>query len=267
MKASSLLQVLAAAHLSYNIEDVPDAFSQRGGIMLVGPPENLKTTLAQCLSKYNNAMVVGDVNVKQLVKIRDQISQGRWRSMVFPAYEKIYKRDADTASNVEGHILAMTEEGMGHASFEDHDTFVRLAKCFVVGACVEEWYRRNAARWLRDGFTRRFLWCHFILDDPDIIRRAIFEWDPLTLGGKDDLPGIPIDRIKMNVTPAERKRISQLLEGQEGKSTPFVLCNKILTMLKWRYRENHKPEVRAMEVFEDFAQSLSKRGARLKIER
>src|SRR5215470_12602557 len=108
MKSSSLIQILAAAHLSYAIDSVPDAFSQRGGIMLVGPPENMKTTLATCLEKYSNALVVADMNVKQLVKVRDQISCGRYRTLVLPAFEKLYKRDADTASNVEGHLLAMT---------------------------------------------------------------------------------------------------------------------------------------------------------------
>lgn len=258
MKTSSLLQVLAAAHLSYMVDGVPEAFSQRGGIMLVGPPENLKTTMAACLGKYNNALVVGDLTVKQLVKIRDQISSHRYQTLVFPAFEKLYKRDQDTASNVEGHIQAMTEEGFSHASFEDHETFVRPAKCLVVGACVEEHYRRHDPKWRRDGFTRRFLWSQFVLDDRDLIRRAVLEWQPLKLSMFDDLPGLPSDRVPFDVSQTERRKIAALVSDQEGKSTPFVLSIKIYAMLKWRYRDKKNPAQEAMNIFEDFAESLSR---------
>lgn len=230
--------------------------------MLVGPPENMKTTLASCLAKYNNALVVGDLTVKQLVKIRDQISACKIRTLVFPAFEKLYKRDADTASNVEGLIQAMTEEGMSHASFEDHETFVRRAKCLVVGAVVEEHYRAHDPKWRRDGFTRRFLWSQFVLSDPDVIRRSIYEWDPLKLSF-DDLPGLPIDRIQFDVTPQERRKIAALVSDQEGKSTPFILSCKIFCMLKWRYRESKQPARIAMDIFEDFAESLSKENGAL----
>lgn len=266
MKTSSLLQVLAAAHLSWRIDGIPEAFSQRGGIMLVGPPENMKTTLASCLTKYTDALVVGDLTVKQLVKIRDQISARKYNTLVFPAFEKLYKRDQDTASNVEGHIQAMTEEGFGHASFEDHETFVRLAKCLVVGAIVEEHYRRMDPKWRRDGFTRRFLWSQFVLDDPDLIRRSIFEWSPLNLSF-DELPGIPTSPIAFDVTSNERRHLAALVNEQEGKATPFVLAVKIFNVLKWRYRDLKKPADKAMEIFEDFAESLSRTtGAQLTVD-
>lgn len=258
MKTSSLLQVLAAGHLSCHIDGIPKAFSQRGGIMLVGPPENMKTTMASALEKYTDALVVGDVTVKQLIKIRDQISARKINTLVLPAFEKLYKRDQDTASNVEGHLQAMTEEGFQHASFEDHETFIRPAKCFVVGACVEEHYRMHDPKWRRSGFTRRFLWSHFLLDDPNLIRRSILEWKPLDLSARDDLPGIPSQRIAFDVSREERVRIAKLIHEQEGTSTPFVLSVKILNVLKWRYRDEKNPAKKAMEIFEDFAGSLSK---------
>jgi len=234
--------------------------------MLVGPPENMKTTLATCLEKYSNALVVADMNVKQLVKVRDQISCGRYRTLVLPAFEKLYKRDADTASNVEGHLLAMTEEGFGHASFEDHEVFVRTAKCLVVGALVEEHYRRHATRWLRDGFVRRFLWSNFIMDDQDAIKRAICKWEPLALSNGDDLPGLPPGRIPFDVSQKERIKIAGLIGEQEGKSTPYVLSIKTLNVLKWRYRDSSNPGRAAMDIFEDFAQSLGKQGATLQLQ-
>lgn len=265
MKADSFFNVLAAAHLTYALDSIPSAFSQRGGIMLVGPPENMKTTIASCLVKYSNALVVGDLTVKQLVKVRDQISAGRYQTVVFPAFEKLYKRDADTASNVEGLIQAMTEEGFGHASFEDQETFVRYAKCLVVGAMVESVYRNYSVHWRDSGFARRFLWCHFILEDQHAITRAIYNWEPLQLS-QGELPGIPSEPIKFDLTEKERRKIALLVSSQVGKSTPLVLAYKIVAVLKWRYAGQRDAASRAMAVFEDFAESLNmKTGAKLQL--
>lgn len=259
------MNVLAAAHLTYALDGIPDAFSQRGGIMLVGPPENMKTTIAMLLQKYSNAMAVGDLTVRQLVKIRDQISCGRYNTLVLPAFEKIYKRDPATASNVEGFIQAMIEEGFGHAAFEDQESFVRVAKCLVVGALVEEVYRQYDPQWRKGGFTRRFLWSHFILDDPYLIQRSIHAWKPLEFAEKQ-LPGIPTQRIPFMVTEPERKKIAALVQAQDGKSTPYILAIKILAVLKWRFSNEEKEKNRdekAMSIFLDFAESLTKGGARL----
>lgn len=262
MKIESLMNVLAAAHLTYALEGVPEAFSQRGGIMLVGPPENMKTTVAMVLQKYSNALAVGDLTVRQLVKVRDQISAGRYHTIVLPAFEKIYKRDASTASNVEGLIQAMVEEGFGHASFEDQETFVRKAKCLVVGALVEEVYRQLDPAWRKGGFTRRFLWCHFILDDPFLIQRAIHAWKPIKFSD-EELPGIPGSPIPFDVTEDERRKIAALVFSQNGKATPYILAIKIFAVLKWSYRREKNPTERAWSVFLDFSESLTMRGARL----
>lgn len=262
MKIESLMSVLAAAHLTYALDGVPDAFSQRGGIMLVGPPENMKTTIAMVLQKYSNSLAVGDLTVRQLVKVRDQISAGKYQTIVLPAFEKIYKRDLSTASNVEGLIQAMVEEGFSHAAFEDQETFVRHAKCLVIGALVEEVYRQLDPAWRRGGFTRRFLWCHFILDDPFLIQRAIHAWKPIEFTD-EDLPGIPSSPIPFNVTDKERRQIATIVFSQEGKATPYILAIKILAVLKWRYRHEKDAGAKAWSVFLDFGECLTKRGARL----
>jgi hypothetical protein len=262
LETSSLIQVLAAAHLSYRIEGIPQDFSNRGGIMMVAPPENFKTVMASCLRQYSNAMVLGDITTSQLAKIRDEIAVGRWRTLVFPEFEKLYKRDESTASNVEGHLQQLIEEGFGHAAFEDKSSFVRTAKCLVVGALVESKYRRLWPEWQGSGFARRWLWCHFILEDPTVILKAITEWKPLKLAGFDELPGLPVDPIAWNVTRPEAIRLREYLGDADAKSSAFILLQKILCVLKWKYRTQGPDAAKkqAWVVMKDFAECLNVNG-------
>lgn len=271
LKTSSLIQVLAAGHLTYMLDGVPRDFQNRGGIMLVAPPQNLKTVMASCLRHYTNAMVLGDITTSQLAKIRDEIATGRYQSLVFPEFEKLYKREESTASNVEGHIQQLIEEGFGHAAFEDKSSFVRRAHCFVVAALVESKCRKLWPEWVASGFARRWLWCHFILEDPAIITRAIRDWTPLRLSN-EDLPGIPVDRIPFNVTRRESEILMRMVSrsGADGaQATPYILIQKILAVLKWRYRDlgPQRAASRAMEVMKDFSECLRTEngGARLEV--
>ena len=270
MKTSSLIQVLGAAHLTYMLDGVPDSFRNRGGIMLVAPPENFKTVMASCLNHYTNAMVLGDITTQQLAKIRDDISIGKYRTLVFPEFEKLYKREESTAANIEGHIQQLVEEGFGHAAFEDKTSFVRVARCLVVSALVESKYRMVWPHWQASGFARRWLWCHFILNDPALIIKSIRDWKPIRLSGDDDLPGIPVDRIPFEISRKESEWLLKLLGGpQDARASAYILLQKIFAVLKWRYRgEGPKESVaRAVEVMKDFGEclNLAKGGARLEI--
>lgn len=259
MNMESLIQVLCAAHLTYAIDPVPKAFSQRGGIMLVAPPEQLKTVAVQGLKRYSNALVLGDITTQQMVKLRDEFAQGRYQSLVITEVEKIYKRDQETASNVEGHIQAMVEEGFGHAAFEDKNAFVRVAKAMMIGALAEAKCRRRYPEWKESGFARRFLWCHFMLKNPRALSDAIRDWMPIEFCA-EEVPDIPADSIPwIQPTPAEADRLRILIENQDGQTTPYVLMQKILCVLKWRYRAlGPKASKKAMEVIEDFGHSLNK---------
>src|SRR6476646_6884687 len=132
MKARSLLEVIDAAHLSYYVES---PFPSRGGLMLVGPPGVLKSTfIASGLSDYPSALVLSDLNVQQLVRLRDDLSGGRYTSIGFTEFEKLYQRASSTSENIEGHIKALVEEGFTRASFEDQRMATMSARALVVGA-------------------------------------------------------------------------------------------------------------------------------------
>lgn len=261
MKLLNLYRFITAAHLTHAIDPVPEAFSQCGGVMLVAPPEQMKTTVVKCLSAYGDCLVLSDLNVRQLAKyLRDEISAGRYHTLALTAFEKLYKRDADTAANIEASLSAMMEEGFGHASFEDSRSFVRTAKCLVVGALVESAYRQSFSSWVDSGFARRFLWLHFRLKDPMILTRSIIQWEPVVVSSGDGMPGLPLgNKIPFTTTEQELIDIYKLIKDQPGHSTPHILGAKILSVLKWHFRNTDHPSKEAWAVFRDVAQSFRMR--------
>lgn len=259
MKLANLYRFMAAAHLTHAVDKVPKAFSQRGGVMLVAPPEQMKSTVVQCLDGYGDCLVLTDLNVKQLVRyLRDEIASGRYNTVAMTAFEKLYARDSDTASNIEASLSAMMEEGFGHASFEDSRSFVRTAKCLIVGALVEATYRSHISQWLESGFARRFVWIHFRLRNPSLITRSIIEWNPISVNnGGAGLPTLPYGTgIPWSTTSSELERLHTFLKEQPGRSTPHILCGKILSVLKWNFRNEKEPSRMAWDVMRDVAESF-----------
>jgi len=269
MQLLNLYRFIAAAHLTYAVDAVPDAFSQCGGVMLVAPPEQMKTTVVKCLSGYGDCLVLSDLNVRQLAKyLRDEISRGTYHTLALTAFEKLYKRDADTAANIEASLSAMMEEGFGHASFEDSRAFVRTAKCLVVGALVESAYRQSYSSWVESGFARRFLWVHFRLKDQMLLTRAIVNWEPIQISNGNGLPSLPFgNSIPWTTTKEELIDIWGLIKDQPGHSTPHILCAKVMSVLKWYFRHSESPANEAWAVFRDVSKSFRMReGALVEVE-
>lgn len=223
--------------------------------MLVAPPEQLKTTIVSSIGGYPGCLQVTDLTIKHLVSfLRDQISEGKISTLCFPSFEKLYRRDQDTASNLEGSLSAMMEEGFAHASWEDQRMHVPVAKCLIVAALVHAYYRKYYTSWLESGFARRFIWLHYTLADSTVISKSIKNWEPIVLanGGAPTVPMTGV--IPWDVTQKERDYIcDEILNGcgQPGDSTPQVLLIKIFCVLKWHYRNNDKPSHDAMAVLKD----------------
>lgn len=261
MKLSSLVEVVTAAHLSAYVES---DFKSRGGIMLVAPPASLKSTVIRQLEVFPNAMVLSDANVQQLMKIRDDVANGYFQTLAFMEVEKLYQRNDATSANVEGHLKGMVEDGFAHSMQADQRMTVRQARCLVVGGMTYGLYKRRFQQWQDDGFARRFLWCHYVLEDRQAIMRAIHEWQPLKIASNPIVFGLPKgSRIPYNVTPAESGQIGKWLAYYKEAETPFILLKKILSVLKWRHVE--KPKW-AMDVLQDFSQCLTRSGAEMSID-
>lgn len=260
MKASSLIEVLIAAHLSAAVDAVD--FPERGGIMLLSPPGNLKSTLISvALEPYMpQATVLSDINVETLNRMRPQMANRNIRTLALPAFEKIYERNPQTASNVEGHIKALVDEGFSRASFQDQSMLGQVkARCLVIGGLVPVCYERQFHKWQDSGFNRRFIYSSFHLKDPEIIIRAIDAWKRIEF---DALQPMAPSSIKMSLSKEESDLCKMMLRFQYCNATPYALMKKIYAVLKWKFQVR-KEASRAKNIMMDFATSLTSKTTEL----
>jgi hypothetical protein len=256
LKLSSLMEVLVAAHMT---EIVDSPFTQRGGIMLVAPPGNLKSTMvASAYEHFPDAKVLSDINIQTLIGLRDDIAAKRLNTLAFTEIEKLYQRHAATAGNIEGHLKAMVEEGFSRASFEDQRMFCLVAKCLVVGSMVPIIYRQKYTQWQANGFLRRFLWVTYTLKDQDALMRAIHNWKKLTVRNGIFYPIMMGGSLPYKVSEADSRTIRKMVHFQPGQETPYVLLKKIYSVLLWKHKGR-----KAMTILDDFAESLGRTGATL----
>jgi len=262
MKISSMLDVICATHCSALV-DCP--FDGLGGLMLVAAPEALKTSILRVLKEYPSALLLTDVNTQTLVRMRDRIAGGEVRSIVMLDLQKIYERDGDTARNVEGTLRAMASEGFSSASFQSQEINRMTARCVVMGAITQDLLEKKFEGWKSSGFARRFLFPMFQLEDPFILTDAIIRWEKIDLG-RSFIPPPASRKIPMLVTQAERSKLRAFVIHQYGKTEPFQMLIKVYAVLKWHYGErNGKHKNHAWDIVEDFAESLGRDGAKLKI--
>lgn len=248
MTPQTLIEIIDAAHLTYFINS---PFPQRGCMMFVGPPGALKTTFIRtALDSHPSALFLSDLNINSLMSLRDSLVSGRYRTIAFPEYEKLYQRKADTASNIEGVIKQLVEEGFTRASFEEQDAIVSTARTFVVGAMTYSFYSKMIGRWRESGFKRRILWVGIKLANPDKVMEAIRKWELIELDGI--MRRYPSKDIPFDVTEAESRTIEKMLEGQ-WEATPYVLLKKMFAVLKWKYT---KEPGKAMKIMKELGTCL-----------
>lgn len=264
MKIGNLIQVLCAAHLSKYVES---PFQSRGGILLVGPPACLKTSLLLALEDYPNALVLSDLTTKSLVRIRDDIVAGKVHTLALMDLQKIYERHDTVAANVEGNLRALVDEGFSRAAFEDQRMLKMTARCLVLSAMTPDFYSRSFTHWDNSGFTRRFLWCQYRLKNPAAILEAIHHWKRLEFQNGLRFSA-PFNRsIPYSLTGAESRHIASFLKYQHGAELPFILLKKIACVLRWRHKQlkGRRAANIGMEVLEDFATCLGREGAEVEL--
>lgn len=228
--------------------------------MLVAPPGSLKSTIIKLsLEDYPDALLLSDLNVNTLSQLKNSLIDGRYCTLAFGEFEKLYQRNPATAKNIEGHIHALVEDGFQRASFEDQRMPSYSAKCAVVGGITPSSYSRRFSGWLDSGFARRFMFCNFALANPEAIMDAIERWKYISLG-RVILTSPGNKKIPYSILPEEHKIIREAIACQPTHEGPFIACKKIFCVLKWRH-----PPKKAMEIFEDFSESLQRKGAALQI--
>ncbi len=260
MESETILEILDAAHLTKLIQS---PFEQRGGIMMFGPPATLKTTfIKNIFDEHYDALVISDINIQTLMKLRSDFKVGRYSTMAFTEFSKIYARRGDSAANLEGAIHQLVEEGFSTPSFMDQRMSVSKSRCLVVGAMTEVFYESKFNEWMDGGFLRRFLWCNLSITRSHLLMDAIARWSPLDLGTyRTRNPGNK--SIPMLVSDEENKELQRILKEQPGTTTPFVLMKKILSVLHWKYDKEHPKK--AMNIIRDFAPCLTREGAYIEL--
>ena len=257
LKPSSIIEFISAVHQS---KLVNGDFSQRGGVMLIAPPGTLKSTLINlALEDYPDALLLSDLNINTLTQLKNSLIDQRYTTLGFGEFEKLYQRNPATAANIEAHLKALVEEGFARASFEDQRASTMAAKCAVVGGITPSCYLRKFPQWIENGFARRFIFCSYRLANPDAIMESIERWKHISFGRIIlTIPGNK--KIPYDITKDENKMIKDAIASQPTREGPFVLCKKVLCVLKWRHGNK-----KARAIFLDFAESMHTKGADLKI--
>lgn len=257
MKVTSIMEVISAAHVS---RFVGSPFEQRSGIFLVAPPGHIKSSIIkESLLLYADTLVLSDLNVQQLANLKNALVSGRYASLGFGEFEKLYERNPGSAANLEGHLRALVEEGFDKMSFDSQQMIGVTARVMLVGGITPVAYARRWQAWLDSGFARRFLWCHYRLADEELIVDAIRKWKKLSFGRVSS--AIPASKdIPYIVKKDDARILERMLENQPSKESPYTLLKKVFCVLVWRY--NRK---KAFAILNDFSESLGRNGANLYI--
>jgi len=239
-----LIETLIAAHFT---SFVVSPFDERGGIFLVSPPQQLKSSVIKKLRMFSDALVVSDLNFQQVNVVREDMCSGRYKTLGFVEFNKVYQRNPATSENLEGTISSLVCEGWAGPPHEDQRAARDEARCLVIGGMTKSTYTHRLQKWMENGFAQRFLWVHYKLEDDAIIGDAIEHQEPIDLTG--DMWTQPNGPIKWNLTPEETSIIRTWIENQPGgEKLPYSLLLKIACVLKWRYQKSSKTKDQNMHM-------------------
>lgn len=266
MKVTTLIEFLdAVADTNY----INGPFDERGGVFLVGPPGSLKTTIIEAaINTHGDALPLSDLNVQQWLKIKDEFVTKRYTCLAFPEFEKIYQRHPATASNLEGIIKALVSEGYRMSSGPGGDPRMPgiKARACVIGGITPDCQDRHYNDWQKNGFLRRFLWFTVAVADPEIIKRAIREWERINLGRIRYRPAEK--NIRVDVDEKTSLQIEHIMKTQPGlNGTGYVLMKKVYAVLQWKYNgsvngtgKRKRQSERPMEILHEISPALSQDG-------
>lgn len=255
------LSLIGAVHLSSYVDS---PYQDRGGLMVVGPPGALKTTMVNYLESFPDSLILSDINVQGLTKIKERISSNAIRSMVLTDLQKISERHSSVAINIEGTLRALAGEGFSAASFEDNTISRKNARATVIAATTIAHREKNAERWEDSGFARRFLWALVSLQDPRALDRAVIEGKLLNFA-INEAPRIPFAGVIPNfTTKEERQELSTWIKYQPVPHTAQLsTLIKAWAVLKWWARQQRRSEDRAFVSLSKAAAAFGKNGVEL----
>ena len=264
ISVNTLVEGICAIHLaSY----VAAPYKDRGGLMLVGPPGVLKTTLLDVLDdNYHNALSISNAFMGTMAKLQSAFYNGQIRSLCFPDLQSIYAGDPRTSARIEQMMMQLAGEATRTIGGGEDSRFAKFKGYCTIFACMTDtFYAGHANKWEGSGFLRRFLWSSYTLDDPEILMRAITQWTRADLGSYR-IPEIPTNvYIKDTLSISERKEVYTWLRHQPvpHEIQLQVMC-KAVCALRWHYSQTgYKKD--AMLTMHEFAETLQRDAALLVI--
>lgn len=262
LKLSVLAHILSAMHLSSYVDS---PFESRGGLMIVAPVAGLKTSLIKLLDEYPGVCGMSDLNTRSLKAVRDDIVAGKVRTLTIYDFQKIYERKGETASNIEGTLRSMTDEGFSSFSDEPQRAIQSVARVTLISAMPPKFYREHIEHWTETGLSRRMLWCVYKITNIEKLIEAVESWKRAELQSGLRF-GVPFEpkAIPMSSTTAERSEIRRMVRFQPDQIMSLQIMIKIHSVLRWRCRKL-KCEDESFDILRQFAESLQKQGGEVRI--
>jgi hypothetical protein len=259
MKFSSLVEVISASSLAYLV--FGDVSKERGGVMLVAPPSQLKTTAIEYLDHFPKCRIVSNMTVKTLTAMRQDFISGEISTMAFPDYDMIYKRHDTVSHQIEGTLMSLMGEGFRNPAFSDQRVSVLKARCTIIGGVTVKCYEENISRWIDSGFARRFLWCRYWVGNPSVIEHAITQWKRHELVDGNFIMKLPSNNvIPYALNPEKAARVLMQIKYQHDKKLPYINAQKIISVLCWKHGEK-----KGWQIWDDFAPTLGQDGSEVLI--
>jgi hypothetical protein len=253
MRFGTLIEVVAAVHLAPRVSG--EVSKERGGLMLVAPPGQLKTTAIEYLDSFPKTKLISNITTSSLNQLRQDFLSEEVVTMGFPDYDMIYKRHSSVASQIEGTLMSLMGEGFRNPAFSDQRVNVTKARCTIVAGITIKCYERMQSDWIDSGFARRFLWSRYTLKNSELLEDSIAKWKRHQLDG-DFVMRIPnAGFIPYCLNNVEAKRILYQLRYHVDRKLPFITAQRIVSVLCWKHGTK-----KGWEIWEDFATSLNKDG-------
>lgn len=256
MKFGSLVEVVAAVHLAPRVTG--DVSKERGGLMLVAPPGQLKTTAIEYLDAFPKTKLISNITVNALNQLRQDFLSEEILTLGFPDYDMIYKRHGTVSSQIEGTLMGLMGEGFRNPAFSDQRINVTKARCTIIGGITHKCYERMYPGWIDCGFARRFMWSRYTIKNPEMLEEAITQWRRHTLDG-DFIMRIPTSGVIPHCVRREQaKQVLYQLRFHHDRKLPLITAQRIISVLCWK----HGPQ-KGWEFWDDFAHSLDKDGGQI----
>ncbi len=233
--------------------------------MFVGPPGVLKSTFLDVLDEFHNAAIISNLNTTTLMQMQGDFISGNTRTIAIPELQAIYKGDPRTSARLEQALMQLVAEGHRGTSHQDTRRQKFKSRAMVYGAMTPKFFDRMSNGWEDSGFLRRFIWCSYTLQDPDVLMDAITQWKRAEFGGVT-IPKVPAQNsIPDSLSIDERREIRTWLKHQPAPhEIQFSLLCRATAALRWHYA-TRKLRKNALDTMREFAATLQKEAAVVRV--